>query len=86
MLLGDLKTVSFLASGLPKRTLLIHGTLTILIPYFHNRLRIRALSHAWPDAPSSDRRRKAWNAMVNLESAYMAIGLVSFVAFLWDGR
>lgn len=74
------------ASGLPQRTLVIHGTLTVLIPYLHNRLRIHALSHAWPDAPSNDRRRKAWDVLVRMESAYMACGLLSFVAFLWDGR
>ncbi|KIM90935.1 hypothetical protein PILCRDRAFT_811429 [Piloderma croceum F 1598] len=77
---------SLAPSGLPRRTLLIHGTLTILIPYIHNRIRVHALSRAWPDAPSSDRRRKVWNVLVGMESAYMACGLVSFVAFLWDGR
>ncbi|KAF7983918.1 hypothetical protein HWV62_18302 [Athelia sp. TMB] len=74
------------ASGLPRRTLLAHGTLTIIVPYLHNRLRTHALSHAWPDAPSNDRRRKAWDILARLESIHMTCGLISFVAFLWDGR
>ncbi|EGN93005.1 hypothetical protein SERLA73DRAFT_190126 [Serpula lacrymans var. lacrymans S7.3] len=71
---------------LPRRLLLIHGTLTIIIPYLHNRLRAHALSHAWPDTPSSDRRRKAWNFLTRLESTHALCALASFVAFLWDGR
>ncbi|KAJ6598917.1 peroxisomal biogenesis factor 2 [Mycena vulgaris] len=74
------------ASGLPRRILLIHGTLTALVPYLHTRLRAHALSRAWPDAPSSDRRRKAWSLLTSLESTHSLVALLSFVAFLWDGR
>ncbi|KAF8195735.1 Pex12 amino terminal region-domain-containing protein [Mycena galopus ATCC 62051] len=73
-------------SGLPRRVLLVHGTLTVLVPYLHTRLRAHALSRAWPDAPSSDRRRKAWDILVSVESTHSLAALVSFVAFLWDGR
>jgi peroxin-2 len=74
------------ASRLPRKILLIHGALTIVVPYVHTRLRGHALSKAWPDAPSSDRRRKAWELMTKLETAHAAVALVSFVAFLWDGK
>ncbi|KAF9464416.1 Pex12 amino terminal region-domain-containing protein [Collybia nuda] len=77
---------SFTPSGLPRQILLIHGTMTILLPYLHAKLRTHALSSAWPDAPSSDRRRKAWNIMTSLESIYTLLGLTSFLAFMWDGR
>ncbi|KXN86408.1 Peroxisome biogenesis factor 2 [Leucoagaricus sp. SymC.cos] len=73
-------------SGLPRRTLLCHGTLTILFPYLHSRLRVHALSQAWPDAPSLDRRRKAWDVLIFTESIHTSLGLVNFVAFLWNGR
>ncbi|CAE6443400.1 unnamed protein product [Rhizoctonia solani] len=73
-------------SGLPRRLLLSHAGLTILLPYFHTRLRSHALSNAWPDAPSSDKRRKVWEALSQVESLHGALGLVSFVVFLWNGR
>ncbi|KAG6821588.1 hypothetical protein H0H93_000097 [Arthromyces matolae] len=73
-------------SGLPRRTLLIHGALTVLLPYLHKKVRLHALSSAWPDAPSSDRRRKAWELLTSLESSYTFLSLASFLAFLWDGR
>ncbi|KAJ6515746.1 Pex12 amino terminal region-domain-containing protein [Mycena sanguinolenta] len=74
------------ASGLPRRILLAHGMLTVLVPYLHTRLRAHALSRAWPDAPSSDRRRKAWDILVSIESTHSFAALLSFIAFLWDGR
>ncbi|KAJ6539487.1 Pex12 amino terminal region-domain-containing protein [Mycena capillaripes] len=74
------------ASGLPRRIILLHGTLTVLVPYLHARLRAHALSRAWPDAPSSDYRRKAWDMLVSLESTHSLAALLSFIAFLWDGR
>ncbi|KAH9947238.1 peroxisomal biogenesis factor 2 [Amylocystis lapponica] len=77
---------SVTASGLPRRTLLLHGTLTLLVPYLRTRLRAHALSHAWPDAPSSDRRRRAWELLTRLESMHSLFGLWNFIAFLWDGR
>ncbi|KAL0577075.1 peroxisome assembly protein (Peroxin-2) [Marasmius crinis-equi] len=77
---------SLTPSGIPRRILLIHGTLTVLIPYLHTRIRSYGLSHAWPDAPSSDRRRKAWSFLGALESVHSAAGLLSFVAFLWNGH
>jgi len=73
-------------SGLPYHTLFAHGTLTLLIPYLHTRLRGHALSYAWPDAPSSDRRRKAWEFLTRLESTHSLFGLLNFIAFLWNGR
>ncbi|OCB87555.1 hypothetical protein A7U60_g5461 [Sanghuangporus baumii] len=75
-----------LASGLPKSALVMHASLTMLVPYFHARIRSHALSNAWPDTPSSDKRRKAWNILSNLESAHSAGALLSFVVFLWNGR
>lgn len=77
---------SAVASGLARRALLIHGTLTIVIPYAHSRLRQHALTHAWPDAPTSDRRRQAWEFLTNAETAHAALALVGFVVFLWNGR
>ena len=74
------------ASGIPRRTLIIHGALTIVLPYLNTRLRSHALSHAWPDAPSADSRRKVWGVLTALESSYGLLGLVSFIVFLWDGR
>ena len=74
------------ASGLPRNTLLLHGALTLVVPYLHNRFRSYALSNAWPDAPSSDRRRKIWDALNFAESVYAVLGLGNFVAFLWSGR
>ncbi|KAJ3517981.1 hypothetical protein NLJ89_g156 [Agrocybe chaxingu] len=73
-------------SGLPRDTLLVHGTLTIILPYIHNRVRTHALSQAWPDAPSLDHRRKAWELLNSIESLYGLLGLVNFVAFLWSGK
>ncbi|KAG1872736.1 Pex12 amino terminal region-domain-containing protein [Suillus tomentosus] len=69
-----------------RRLLIIHGALTILVPYFRNRLHAHALSHAWPDAPASDIRRRAWAALTSLETAHGAFSLLNFVAFLWNGR
>lgn len=74
------------ASGLPYRVLLAHGSLTVLLPYVRTRIRAHALSQAWPDAPSSDKRRKAWELLTRLESTHSLLGLLNFVAFLWDGR
>jgi len=73
-------------SSLSLRTLLFHGSLTMLVPYLHTRIRAYALSNAWPDAPSSDRRRKAWEMLTRLESAHSLLALLNFVSFLWNGR
>ncbi|EAU84899.2 peroxisomal biogenesis factor 2 [Coprinopsis cinerea okayama7 len=73
-------------SRIPRRTLAIHALLTLLGPYFHTRLRTYALSHAWPDAPSSDIRRKAWNLLELLESMHASLSLANFTLFLWNGR
>ncbi|KAL5527436.1 hypothetical protein ACEPAG_6227 [Sanghuangporus baumii] len=77
---------SLAPSGLPKSALIMHASLTVLVPYIHARIRSHALSNAWPDTPSSDKRRKAWNFLSNLESAHSAAALLSFVVFLWNGR
>ncbi|KAH7911577.1 Pex12 amino terminal region-domain-containing protein [Hygrophoropsis aurantiaca] len=71
---------------LPRRLLLAHAALTILVPYIHTRLRAHALSNAWPDTPSSDRRRKAWSLLTRIEASHALLALAGFVAFLWDGR
>ncbi|KAJ8523490.1 hypothetical protein ONZ45_g126 [Pleurotus djamor] len=73
-------------SGLPRRTLLFHGGLTILLPYLHARLRARALSNSWPEAPSSDIRRRLWDLMTSTESLWTFFALANFVAFLWNGK
>ena len=44
------------------------------------------MSNAWPEAPSSDRRRKLWDWMSTFESTHAALSLVSFIVFLWNGR
>ena len=67
-------------------TLAPHGLLTIVVPYVHTRVRSHALSNAWPDAPSSDRRRKAWEYLTRLESLHSLAGLLNFTVFLWNGR
>ncbi|KAK0191129.1 peroxisomal biogenesis factor 2 [Armillaria mellea] len=77
---------SLTPSGLPRRILIVHGALTILVPYAHSRFRAYALSRAWPDAPTSDLRRKTWDLLTSFESSYTLLSLASFVAFLWDGR
>ncbi|KAH9482381.1 Peroxisomal biogenesis factor 2 [Psilocybe cubensis] len=37
-------------------------------------------------APSSDYRRKVWDALCSVESIYGLLGLANFVAFLWGGK
>ena len=74
------------ASGLPPSTLLGHASLTLLVPYLHDRIRAHALSQAWPDAPSEDHRRKAWDLLNMAETLHAFLALVNFVAFLWKGR
>ncbi|KAF8341636.1 Pex12 amino terminal region-domain-containing protein [Cantharellus anzutake] len=73
-------------SGLPRRALLLHSFLTIVIPYLHARARIYALSGAWPDAPSIDWKRRAWELLVHLETLHSTLSLLSFVGFLYNGR
>ncbi|KAI6035127.1 Pex12 amino terminal region-domain-containing protein [Pisolithus orientalis] len=73
-------------SGLRQRTLIMHGALTILLPYCYNRLRTGALSRAWPDAPSSDKRRIAWKTLAHLETTHALAALLNTMVFLWNGR
>ncbi|KAF9268116.1 peroxisomal biogenesis factor 2 [Marasmius fiardii PR-910] len=73
-------------SGIPRRILMVHGALTILIPYLHSRIRTHGLSYAWSDAPSADRRRKTWALLGTLESMHSTASLLNFVAFLWNGH
>ncbi|TDL29403.1 hypothetical protein BD410DRAFT_817531 [Rickenella mellea] len=82
----DSSGVKLSPSGLPRRTIAAHALLTILIPYLHTRIRSHALSQSWPDAPSSDRRRKAWKLLVRAESTHALFGLASFLIFLWNGK
>ncbi len=77
---------NFPASGLPQDTLIRHASLTLILPYFHDRIRSYAISHSWPDAPSSDKRRKLWRLLNILESVCEALCLVNFIAFLRGGR
>lgn len=72
--------------GLSRSTLILHASLSLILPYFHTRVRSHALSHAWPDAPSSDARRKAWDLLNLAESVCALSELVNFLAFLWAGR
>ncbi|KAI6134973.1 Pex12 amino terminal region-domain-containing protein [Pisolithus croceorrhizus] len=73
-------------SGLRRRTLIIHGALTIFLPYCYSRLRTHALSRAWPDAPSSDKRRIAWRTLARLETTHALLALLNTIVFLWNGR
>lgn len=81
-----LTALFLIASGLPQRSLLIHAGITVLLPYIHTRIRTHALSHAWPDAPSNDRKRRAWELLVRLEALHSTLGLIGFITFLYDGR
>ena len=81
-----LSTSRTTAGGLPRQTLSIHCVLTIIVPYIYNRLRAHALSRAWPDTPSSDTRRMAWQMLTRLESAHSLLSLFNFVVFLLNGR
>ncbi|KAG8777927.1 peroxisome assembly protein (Peroxin-2) [Serendipita sp. 397] len=74
------------ASGLPVRLLLIHGAFTVILPYINKRVRGYALSNSWPDTPSYDRRRRAWEALLKVESVHSTAGLLNFLLFLWNGR
>jgi len=69
-----------------KRTLAIHSSLTILIPYIHVRIRRHALSNAWPEAPTSSMRRKTWELISKIEVTHTTLVLACFIAFLYDGR
>lgn len=60
--------------------------MTVLIPYLHRRLRIYALSRAWPDIPSNDIRRKIWEGLTRLETLHDALSLLSFVTFMCNGK
>jgi peroxin-2 len=64
----------------------VHSTLTILVPYMHSKMQAYALSHSWPDAPLSDRRRRAWETVQWFESLHSTFSLLNFVAFLANGR
>ncbi|KZS97782.1 hypothetical protein SISNIDRAFT_436411 [Sistotremastrum niveocremeum HHB9708] len=77
---------SLTPAGLPRKLMVLHGFLTIVVPYLYTRCRDHALSHAWPDIPSYDLRRKLWNALSFSEASHNALSLVGFLAFLWDGR
>lgn len=81
-----LTRASIEASGLPRKALLAHATLTIVIPYIHDRIRVHALRKAWPDAPSADRKRRAWEWIVRLETLHSTLALAGFITFLYDGR
>lgn len=72
--------------GLPGQTLLLNGVASILIPYLHSRLRLHALARAWPDAPSSDMRRRAWTWVTATETLHNTLSLFNFISFLCNGR
>ncbi|KAG8865189.1 peroxisome assembly protein (Peroxin-2) [Tulasnella sp. 330] len=73
-------------SGLPRHPLIVHAVLTVVVPYLHGRIRTYGLSRSWPDAPSSDSRRRAWDILLRLETLHSTSALVGFVTFLWDGK
>ncbi|KAH8830470.1 Pex12 amino terminal region-domain-containing protein [Flagelloscypha sp. PMI_526] len=74
------------APTIPRTILAIHGSLTILFPYVHARIRSYALSHSWSEAPTRDYRRRAWEMLSSLETASSSIILLNFIGFLWSGR
>ncbi|TBU32716.1 peroxisomal biogenesis factor 2 [Dichomitus squalens] len=74
------------SSGIPRTTLALHSLISIFFPYFHTRLRAHALSNAWPDAPSSDRRRKIWELLTRFETLHGLLALLNFIVFLKNGR
>ncbi|KAF8759869.1 Pex2 / Pex12 amino terminal region [Rhizoctonia solani] len=46
-----------------------------------------ALVTRWPNnAPSSDKRRRTWEALSHVESLHGVLSLASFIIFLWKGR
>ncbi|KAG9018658.1 peroxisome assembly protein (Peroxin-2) [Tulasnella sp. 427] len=77
---------SYAPSGLRRKTLLLHATLTILVPYLHSKLRAHALSYSWPDAPRSDFRRQSWDIVTRLETFHATFGLLGFLLFLSNGK
>ncbi|KAG8939332.1 peroxisome assembly protein (Peroxin-2) [Tulasnella sp. 408] len=74
------------ASGLRRKTLILHATLTILVPYLHAKLRSHALSYSWPDIPRSDIRRQTWELVTRLETFHATFGLLGFLLFLHNGK
>ena len=74
------------APTIPRTILAIHGSLTILFPYIHARIRSYALSHSWSETPTRDYRRRAWEMLSSLETASSSIILFNFIGFLWSGR
>ncbi|KIO24499.1 hypothetical protein M407DRAFT_76877 [Tulasnella calospora MUT 4182] len=74
------------ASGLLRKTLLAHATLTILVPYLHAKLRSHALSYSWPDIPRSDIRRQTWELVTRLETFQATFSLFGFLLFLHNGK
>ncbi|KAG9040257.1 peroxisome assembly protein (Peroxin-2) [Tulasnella sp. JGI-2019a] len=77
---------SYAPSGLLQSSLAVHALLTVALPYLHGRIRTYGLSRSWPDAPSSDSRRRAWDLLLRLETLHSTSALVGFISFLWDGK
>ncbi|KAG8934230.1 peroxisome assembly protein (Peroxin-2) [Tulasnella sp. 417] len=77
---------SYAPSGLLRKTLLVHATLTILVPYLHAKLRSHALSYSWPDIPRSDIRRQTWELVTRLETFQTTFSLLGFLLFLHNGK
>ncbi|KAG8947653.1 peroxisome assembly protein (Peroxin-2) [Tulasnella sp. 424] len=77
---------SYAPSGLLRKTLLLHATLTILVPYVHAKLRAHALSYSWPDVPRSDIRRQTWDLVTRLETFQATFSLFGFLLFLHNGK
>jgi peroxin-2 len=63
-----------------------HAALTVVLPYFHKRVRAFALSRAWPDAPVTHHRRRLWEAMSLVETVHAYASLIGFCLFLRSGR
>ncbi|KAG8967249.1 peroxisome assembly protein (Peroxin-2) [Tulasnella sp. 419] len=77
---------SYAPSGLRRDILLLHATLTVLVPYLQARLQAKGLSESWPDAPRSDWRRQAWEFLTRVERLRDTLGLMGLIVFFVDAR
>jgi len=68
-----------------RRPLALFFAFSVLLPYFHSRLRNHAMSKSWPDLPASNLRRKLWSTMSACEATHNLLSTLSFIVFLWKG-
>ncbi|UZJ52394.1 hypothetical protein CBS101457_001714 [Exobasidium rhododendri] len=81
---GGLQSTSRDAS-LSRLQLTLFPALTILLPYFHNKVERRMSHLSYSDMPYNDTRRLLWNGMNQLQRVYAALSLANFLAFLSNG-